>query len=876
MDGRLDFDKYNSGCRLLENWRVRPSGPIENMPGTEFIAEVKDSSKETIVLPFQFSTTTHFAIEVGNQYMRFHSNGQRVVVPDATAWATTTGYVIGDTVKESGNTYYCLEDHTSGTFATDLAADKWVLLGVVGDPYEITAPYLEADLYTLQTAQNADVMYIVGEKSSSGSGYEVRELKRIADSYWTLSTATFDFPPLLDPNATSTTITPSGTTGSITLTASADIFEDGMEGGTWEIRHPRTDNEADVLINGSLLTSSSVPVNGDWVFTTTGTWTGIVEIDRSTNGGSTWTTIRTFTSNSDRNFDASGTEDLDGALYRMRVASHSAGSGNANLFNSDFFDIGLVEITNVTNKTTASGTVVKTLGGTGATEDWTEGAFSDYRGHPEAVTLHQQRLIFGGTLANPQTVWGSKVDKNLDFELGTNDADAIKFTISARQRNNIRWIESHGFLVIGTSGAEYTVGSTSDSGGNITPSNISVRRQSGYGTSSVRAVLLNEILTFMQRDNKKMREFTFSLEKDGFTGNDLTLLAEDITGDGFLQLGFQQSPYSIFWAAREDGQLCSMTFEKSQNVFAWSRHTTDGEYRSVAVLDDTPEDSIYTVVKRTIDGSTKRYVERFKAREFNNIEDNFFVHSGLESVAVTDFTITDATQADPVVVTAAGHGLSNGDNVRIVMNQGMVELHGNVYTVANSTASTFELKNENGTEDVDGTGFTAFSGTGTGFKVSNTFSGLDHLEGKTVSVLADGAVQAQVVVSSGSVTLQNYFKKAIIGLPYESKVLPMPFDAITQGGSTTGKVKRISKIMLQLYSTLGLKYSNNDIDYDEVLFRNLDDPMDQQVPLFTGIKQVSFQTGHNREGDIYLKQDQPLPCTIVSFTPLIVTHGPNS
>ncbi len=181
LDARSDVNKYFSGCRTLEGMIPFVEGGAARVPGTYYVAEVKDSSKATRVIGFHFSTIQAYIIEIGEDYFRFYKDsGQIVVAYDA--WVTGIGYVLGDLVTESGSYYRCTVAHTSNVFATDLAAGKWEVAGGATDlAYEIPHTYVEADLFELKFAQSADTLWI------THPGYQPRKLTRTAHTTWTLS-----------------------------------------------------------------------------------------------------------------------------------------------------------------------------------------------------------------------------------------------------------------------------------------------------------------------------------------------------------------------------------------------------------------------------------------------------------------------------------------------------------------------------------------------------------------------------------------------------------------------------------------------------------------------------------------------------------------
>jgi hypothetical protein len=795
LDARVDQEKYKSGCRQLQNAILEIYGAARRRPGLQFIAEAKYHTKKCRLEDFRFSTTTTFTLEVGDLYMRFFSNGAQVIKAAPAAWVTATPYVEGDFVTSGGLKYYCIVAHTSAAaFATDLASAKWVLQSI----YEIVAPWEEADLFDLQFAQINDVTYI------AHPDYPVHKLERVADDDWTLTEVNFITPALLDENLDDTiTIASSATAlGATTLTATGGTpFQAGHVGSYFQLAHLRQASylNIDLTANG---TSATVKVIGQWNVRTYGIWSADVLVQKSTDAGGTWTTVRSFAGRSDRNVDAVGTADEE-ALYRLKVENWvSATSTPRAVFEVvDAYVYGLVKVTGYTSGSVVTGTIVKVLESTAGTPLWSEGAWSDVRGYPRAVTLHEQRLVFGGTEFQAQTIWGSVVGDYENFAYGTLDTDAYNYTIGAKERNAIQWLSSHTALLIGTAGGEWVM-SSGDDVNPISPTNVVAKRQSNYGSSGLGALLVNDVTLFIQRQARRVREMTYALQSDRYVAADLTLLAEHITEGGVLQIAYQQQRNSIVWGVTEDGKLIGLTYEREQEVVGWHRHVTDGTFESVATIYGAGEDEVWMVVNRTLQvptivvvddvettvlvPTTKRYIERFNPVEWTAKEDAFFVDSGL-----------------------------------------------------------------------------SYDGAATG-----TFAGLDHLKGKTVSILADGAVVPdQQVSQTGTVTLPGgaTAEKVHIGLPFTTIINPMRLDVDNIVGITQGQTKRISELNLRFLNTLGCKVGDTLAGVRALSFRDTAMPMDASPPLFTGDKQYEFDGDFDYDVPVFVVQDQPLPLTLLAI-----------
>ena len=248
------------------------------------------------------------------------------------------------------------------------------------------------------------------------------------------------------------------------------------------------------------------------------------------------------------------------------------------------------------------------------TKYWAFGSFSSTRGYPRSVAMHEQRLCFGGTSSQPNTIWCSQIDNFENFKTGVTASDAVQFTLAASEGNRINWMYSQSQLLIGTSGDEWTIGSA-DSSASLSATNVQASRQSSYGSKYMRAALVNDVLLFVQRNGRKVRELVYELNKDGWVAPDLTLLAEHITSGEIVEVAYQQQPDAVLWCVRGDGTLIAMTYERDQKVVGWHRHVIadNADVESVATIyGNGTEDEVWMVVKRTLPGNTTyRTIERF-------------------------------------------------------------------------------------------------------------------------------------------------------------------------------------------------------------------------------------------------------------------------
>jgi hypothetical protein len=418
--------------------------------------------------------------------------------------------------------------------------------------------------------------------------------------------------------------------------------------------------------------------------------------------------------------------------------------------------------------------------------------------YPSVVTFFEQRLVYGATNNNPQTLWFSKNGDYSNFTAGTGADDALIYTIASNQVNAIRYLSATRVLTIGTTGGEYVLTATSD--GPITPTTTLIRKYSNYGSAAIEPVQVADVTLFVQRGGRKVREFRYvgDINVAAYQAPDITIVAEHITAGGLSAFAYQQEPDGVIWAIRADGSLIGVTYRREEEVVAWHKHVIGGEFdggqaivESIATLpSDTGEDELYMIVKRTINGVTKRYVELMRPFDFGGVTTGaFFVDSGLR-----------------------------------------------------------------------------YDGSAIG-----SLKGLYHLEGETVTVLANGASHPNRVVADGGVSLAYSSTTAAIGYGYTSSMQTMRIESGSADGTSQGKPKRIHAITLRLHETVGIEVGNSPSENDRIFFRDSSMAMDQAVPLFTGDKDIEFPGGYDEDDRLYIRQTQPLPMSVLALFPRMNT-----
>lgn len=538
---------------------------------------------------------------------------------------------------------------------------------------------------------------------------------------------------------------------------------------------------------------------------------------------------------------------------------------------------GYVQLTNVVSSTAVTASVIKTLASTAATTDWAEGAWSDVRGWPSRVTFHQQRLFLARTDSEPQNVWGSETFNYTNFALdGGEDSDGLNLQLTSPESNDIKWLVGGNILVAGTYGGDFTIAGAN--GAAITPGNVIVNKQTSFGSEDIIPKRIGNFFYYIQRFSRKLRELFYFWDLDTYKSLDKTILSPHISGDGFKCFAYQQNPDTILWVVCSNGTIATLTREVDQEVQAWARQITDGLYESIASIPSQSEafDEVWVVVNRTINGSAKRYIERFKNLEIPDRQDQcFYVHCGLtyDAYAATSAGSVNislsATAGTSVVVTSSGAYFTESDvsdRIRAINSSGSTigELRITGYTsstiVVGDVATSFST--------------TAYAGGDWGMSVTE-ISGLDHLEAKSVIVLADGGTdKPNKVVSGGAITLAYDYFYVTAGLPYTQVIKTLPQEKGSQRGTSQGKIQRISEVAFKVYRSYKGFYVGGSTDrLDRIQFRDPSTLMGTPETLFNGtIPNISFRDDYQYGSQVMIQNTDPLPIELLSLITTIDTN----
>jgi hypothetical protein len=821
--GRSDLPYVQSGCRELTNMMVIDVGAVTRRPGTIYVAECPDGENVWLE-PFIYNESDAYVMEFSHNLVRFYRD---------------TGIVL-----DGANAY---------TLAT---------------------PYDGNDVSGLRFYQSADVCYIVHKDGE----YSPRKLVRSGHTSWAITDCNtlIEDGPFLTQNTTTTTVRVDDVNNTVTMVASASIFDSEHVGALWRIDHVMPSQSITGTFTATGESDEAIAgIGAAYAFQfTAAAFMGTIKIQVSYDEGETWTDDYVATNSASAAMDANDSEISDygqNVLMRVACSDFTSGSVAYELGVDSYVHTGIVRITAYTDANEVTATVLDRVGLADTnTTRWNEGAWSEYQGYPTAVAGHFGRLVFARDL----TVWFSVVD---DFESFANhfaaDDEAFTWSASQARQNPIRWMvgERTQNLICGSLGKVMELRSLDELSG-FTPTNPpKVASASSISCGDIVPALAETAILFADRTGCHIHELIYDSGEESVIAPDITQIAGDILGStSMVQMAFQQTPWPTLWCVKGDGGLASCYYNRVYQIVAWCEHEDGGEdsYKSVAVVPTSGGvDRTWLAVERA-GGIYVEYLADLDLVTGERFLDSSVSYDGGDAVVITNIS-----RADPAVVTLAAWptGLSDGDQVTISSVVGMTEVNGLFFTaddcVEGKLSLTLDL--DDGSDDYNSVGNTAYKSGGTLQIVENAFGGLTHLEGETVAVLGDGVYLGTEVVASGTITLDDYYNEVIAGLNYTSTVTPMEIEIAGERGVTSPSVKRVTHLLINAYYMAGGKYGPSSstlhpLNWGQATGGSVSSPGYR----WTGPYTFNFVSGPKHEATFTIVQDEPYPMTLRSVVPV--------
>lgn len=878
---RTDLARYAIALKTCRNFFVRATGGASNRAGTQFVSALNPDSLTTLI-PFIFSTEQAYMIVLQEESGAIFTNGAFVAGSSSIAITNVTFVAVTATKRffevTTGVPHGLIAGSpvdiadVTGTGNVPDVNDSWIVsvlisatkfrvqIGVAWsgtyssggtvNGTSLETDYLSADLAAIRYTQSADVLTLAHKL------YQPSELVRTDATTFTFDAITdFESGPFLDDNDTATTVTASAATGTgITLTASASIFTADHIGALFRIdlndlsAIPPWEPSKLLAANGvnplGLLRRASGKVYEcatDEVAGADGTYTGSVRPSHD-----------------------EGTED-DGDGHE--IANLATRAGVAWTYLHSLF--GIARITAQAGTTATADVVTYIPVVSPATTDiWSFGAWSEDQGYPGVVTYFGDRLVFANTPGQPQTEWASKVAEYHNFGISNPlvDDDSIRQTLNAKQVNAIVELVPLDQLVALTSSSSWA----SPRRGEIwTPETIGYDPQSYTGAADLRSLIVGDNALIVERGAQRVRELKFLLDIDKFGGEELSVMSRHLFGPSryIVDWDYAKDPHGIVWIVRSDGSLIGLTYLPEQQVIGWHRHDTDGFFERVCVIPEDGRDVPYFVVRRTINGETVRYLERMASRDIDDVIDGFFVDCGLtydgRNTTATTITVSGASYDGGATVSlAASAAIFASTDIDDVIQFDDVRIR--ITAFASSVAVTGELETPLPVA-LQATASAAWT------FARNTFSGLDHLEGETVAICADGAALAQQDVAGGAITLPAAAGVVHIGLPYTGELETLNV-TIFGGEQIRDRAKTIPQVSVVVQDTVGLKAGPDSDNLEELTLRSDEYYTDPLAPV-SDVTTAYLLNSWNKSGRVVLRQDVPLPATVLAIMPKVAVGG---
>ena len=968
MAARVDFERYRNGCSLARNIVLLPTGGFTRAPGSRYVAAIKDETKAGRLLPFKFSQTDAYIIEMTEGAARFYRRQARIAAPnigatitngafasDIAGWtdASDAGASISHdatnqrlSLNPAGNALAVARQQVTTTttgvehvlyfkIEGDLGASALVYVGssagdddlfeetrlglgwhtvaftpsaspfyvhFAGDldnpaesvfidevsllddvPLELPHDYSEAEISGLTTRQTADVLYLLHPDIPT------RKFERRAHRTWSLVTVVWEDGPYGEPNEGFDYI-------SRQLIKNPD-FEDGMTdwrdvGSSdyaieWDasqriVTLQDTSGTGIAAIEQTVTTGVAVSTEYVLHFRTLGAGYGTDLRVGTTSGGADvlaqasyvpgWHSVSITSAAATLyiRFSYAYQSPVLGAvggcyLYRsnahlMELSGTSGlvtctATGHAPFASTDvgrlirFAWPGKEPAYGVITAVASSSSVTirlrrKAPYANVPTENWQFGKWSATTGYPATAALFQSRIVAGNSPLSPQVPEFTQTGDLENFRpdtfaagvLQTEDDDALSYQIAGEEVNNITWMTGRRKLIIGTTGGQFVAESQ---GAAITATDVSITPHSDVPCASIPPIAIENAVIFIEASGRQVYDLGYQLDDDSFVSADLTILADHILKSPAREMVLQRRPYQTIWTRRADGRLAVLAYNRKQDIVGWTHRIMGGAFaggpavvESVCAIpgfDDAGQaapsgerDEVWLIVKRTIDGATRRYVEVFEGYYEGPVRGDYNDEASWEAAVKT-------------------------------------HMAGAFYVDCGVT----------------------YSGS-----PATTITGLSHLEGQTVSVLADGRVHAPCVVASGQITLEFAASKVQAGLRlgWQFESLKLPYG--TQAGSGVTKQKSLPHTGLALldagpfrvgvvsYGSYPDEAGEGRIAWDmqDIDFQRDGLDLDEAIPLFTGEVFKGLDGPERRDVRLYLEGDSPLPFTCLALIPQMMSQ----
>jgi hypothetical protein len=612
MYARVDQAKFHIGAAKLLNFFVDYRGGASNRPGFELVCRALKSSAAVRMIRFQFSTIQNYELEFGDFYMRVIKDGGLVLEAAKTITGitqanpgviTSNAHGFSNTDQLNFTVLGMTQLNNKDFFAANVTANTFTLVDWNGNPIN-TAGYGAFISGTVSRVLKVVSPYAAAdlEKLKFTQSADVLTICHPSYAPYDLSRASETSWTFTAVNLGTAIIAPTGTAAAA----------NGAGAGTW---YSYVVTAVDANGEESIASAPANVANA---------------LDIASAPGSvtiSWiSSVGAVQYNVYKALPVDGVAVSTGALYGYMASSTTTSANDTNII-PDF------TVTPPTHKNPLSGN------------------------NPATVTYDQQRKVYAGSTAAPETFWMSKPGqfKNFDSSNPVRPDDAITGTLVSRQVNQIKYMLSmpNGLIML-TSGGAWQISGIGDV---LSPSTVKATPQAFNGCGDVEPLTINYEILYVQQKGTIVRDLSYNFYTNIYTGADLTILSNHLFyGYTITDWTYAEEPFKIVWAVRSDGKLLSLTYLKEQEVFGWALHETNGLFLSISSIPEDEEDAVYAVIQRTIEGQDIKFIERMHSRLMAGPEDAFFVDCGLSysGTATTIFGGLDHLEGE--IVTILGDG----------------------------------------------------------------------------------------------------------------------------------------------------------------------------------------------------------------------------
>lgn len=841
LHARIDLDAYHSGLSLCRNFFVDYRGGARNRAGTRWVGRAKGQNQNVRIVKFAFNVDQTYILEFGDQYMRVAKNAGYVLEPSINITAVSVanpgvvtanahGYANGDEVyipvlagmPSIGGKYYRVANVTANTFTlrsvfsnvdiSTVGLGPYTGGGTTSRIFTLVTPYVSDDIFSLRFTQSADVITI------THNNYQPRNLTRTNHWVWNLAVISF----------ATTMASPTG----LAITTSAPANSAASHKPNTQLRYGVTAVSA---ANGDESIETQIVITVGQLFEE-GTMAVVL----------TW-------------------DSMPGASY-YNIYRAPYGKGELLVPNTSI--LGLIGST--------KGTRFPDKGFTADFSITPPNAKNPLSGqNPLTSTYFQERKVYAGSYGFPETIWTSQTGSfnNMNVSLPALDDDAITMTLASLQVNAIKHlIPMPGGLIAFTTGSVWQV-----SGGGInnpiTPASLVATPQGYTGAGEVPPIPTNFNILYPQKGTGNIRDLSYNFFVNIYQSTDISVMSSHLfLGHAVVDWTFAEDPWKVFWIVRDDGKMLSLTYSQENEVKGWAWHDTLGLFRSACAIHEGGEDFVYVIVERPTANGWVRYLERMESRlnisaTINNyaLDDCWFLDSALDYPLVNPASVltpASAAVAENVnFVTSPGTWAVGDVGNYIRFNGGLAVIR----SFTSATTVVAEILYAFPSLD-DGTPIYAPSGTWSSTKPIQVLTKLDHLEGKSVMVLADGGVIGPKTVTNGSVDIGVQASRIICGLPYKSQLGTLYMD--TGNVDDQGRRKSVPAVTVRVELTRGIKAGAELSDMTE-LKPEFNPNWALPAPLITDDVRIVTGSYFNTKGQTYIEQSYPLPAAILGIIPTV-------